>query len=87
MIDKKKAYLDLGYKFKLICDHKEMSVQYNGYYFGFVTRRFQFNSEYRLNLYKIIISGGYSVMASTNPLQGFRGVRIPYPPQNNFEKQ
>lgn len=26
MIDKKKAYLDLGYKFKLICDHKEMSV-------------------------------------------------------------
>ena len=26
MIDKKKAYVDLGYKFKLICDHKEMVV-------------------------------------------------------------
>ena len=26
MIDKKQAYLDLGYKFKLICDHKEMVV-------------------------------------------------------------
>jgi len=26
MIDKKKAYLDLGYKFKLICDHKELEI-------------------------------------------------------------
>lgn len=26
MKDKMKAYLDLGYNFKLICDHKEMSV-------------------------------------------------------------
>ena len=24
MKDKKKAYLDLGYNFKLICDHKEI---------------------------------------------------------------
>ena len=26
MIDKKKAYLDLGYKFKLICEHKELEI-------------------------------------------------------------
>ena len=26
MIDKKQAYLDLGYKFKLICDHKELEI-------------------------------------------------------------
>lgn len=26
MIDKKKAYLDLGYKFKLICEHKEINL-------------------------------------------------------------
>ena len=26
MIDKKKAYLDLGYTFKLICDHKELQI-------------------------------------------------------------
>lgn len=26
MIDRKKAYLDLGYKFKLICDHKELEI-------------------------------------------------------------
>ena len=26
MIDKKKAYLDLGYKFKLICGHKELEI-------------------------------------------------------------
>ena len=26
MIDKKKAYLDLGYRFKLICNHKELEI-------------------------------------------------------------
>ena len=26
MIDKKKAYLNLGYKFKLICDHNELEI-------------------------------------------------------------
>ena len=26
MMDKKKAYLDLGYNFKLICDHKELEL-------------------------------------------------------------
>lgn len=26
MIDRKKAYLDLGYNFKLICDHKELEI-------------------------------------------------------------